>query len=61
VEPINNKSLYLFNVRRAPVQVNIPFTKPFNILPHPRLLSFAQYIIEDDLRPPTVFHLLNFF
>jgi hypothetical protein len=61
VEPINNKSLYLFTVRRALVEVDISFTKPFNILSHPRLLSFAQYVIEDDLRPPIVFHLLNFF
>jgi hypothetical protein len=61
VEPINNKNLYLFTIRRAPVKVNISFTKPFNILLHPHLLSFAQYVIEDDLRPPTVFRLLNFF
>jgi len=42
VEPINNKSLYLFTVRRALVQEDIQFTKPFNILTHPRLLPFAQ-------------------
>jgi hypothetical protein len=51
VEPINNKILYLFIVRRALALVDIPFTKPFNILSHPRLLSFAQYVIEDDLGP----------
>jgi hypothetical protein len=61
VEPINNKSLYLFTARRALVQGDIPFSKPFNILSHLRLLSFAQYVIEDDLRTSIVFHLLNFF
>jgi hypothetical protein len=61
VEPINNKILYLFTVRRAFVQVDVPFTKPFNILSHPRLLHFAQYVIEDNLRSSTVFHLLNLF
>jgi hypothetical protein len=60
VAPINNKIIYLFTVRRAHVQVDIPFTKTFNIFSHPHLLSFAQYLIEDDLRPLIVFHLINF-
>lgn len=38
----------------------MPFTKSFVILPHPSLFSFTQYVIKHNLRPSSLFHLLNF-
>jgi len=44
-----NKSFYLFIVYGTRVEAKTPFTKPFFILMHPSICSFAQYVIKYNL------------